>query len=136
MKCIFCRIVAGDEKAYIVYESDHVLAFLDKYPVSKGHTLIIPIKHYETIFETPDHTLYELVKIAKKIAIAQVEILRADGVRILQNNGRAAKQEIPHIHFHVIPFYHGVELRHPRRKIDKEEGEEVAKLLRIGLDHG
>lgn len=136
MRCIFCRIVAGNEKAFIIYNSDHVMAFLDKYPVSKGHTLVVPKEHYETIFETPDHILHELIRITKKIAIAQAKILRADGVRILQNNGKAAKQEIPHIHFHVIPFYRGVELRHPRRKIDKEEGEDVAKLLRIGLEHG
>jgi len=75
------------------------MAFLDKYPVSRGHTLVVPKEHYETIFETPDRILYELIRIAKKIATAQMKILHADGVRILQNNGKAARQE-----YHIYIF--------------------------------
>ena len=134
--CTFCQIVKKMKEAYIVYEDDEVIAFLDKYPLFKDHTLVVPKEHYENIFEAPDEVLCKLIKIAKKIAKAQIKTLNADGVRILQNNGRAAKQIIFHVHFHVIPFYYGLEIKYPRLEINKDDAVEVVNLLREALENG
>ncbi|MEM1508857.1 MAG: HIT family protein [Thermofilaceae archaeon] len=130
-KCIFCAIVAGEAPAYIIYRTTYAMAFLDIYPVSKGHTLIASNYHYRDILETPDDVLTELVRLAKAIARAQREALGAEGVRLIQNNGSIAGQEIFHIHFHVIPYYPGTV--HSRRLISIEEGNEISKKLSKSL---
>lgn len=127
MDCIFCEISAGRSPAFVVLRSELALAFLDKYPVSKGHTLVIPSKHFRDLMETPDDVISELIRVVKAVAIAQVRALGARGVRIVQNNGQAAGQEILHVHFHVIPFYDRGHLG--RRELDPEEGVKVALTL-------
>ena len=128
---MFCRIIRGEAEAYIVYEDDDVVAFLDKYPVSRGHTLVVPKEHYPHIYEVPDRLLAKLVLVARDIARAQVRALGATGVRIVQNNGSDAGQVIFHVHFHVIPFYGPC--RFLRYHLGKEEGEEVSNALRREL---
>lgn len=103
--CLFCKIVAKEIPATIVYENDTVLVFMDIGPVIKGHALVIPKKHYDPVTETPDDVLAELHVAAKKIATAQMNAFGADGVNIMQNNGKAAGQEVEHIHVHVIPRF-------------------------------
>lgn len=105
--CIFCKIVNHEIPATVVYEDDDVLVFMDIGPIIKGHALVIPKKHYDPIAETPDEILTKLHLTAKRIAQAQMNGLSADGVNIMQNNGRAAGQEVPHIHVHVIPRFKG-----------------------------
>ena len=103
--CIFCKIVAGTIPAVKIYEDSQVLAFMDTGPIIKGHTLVIPKRHYDPIMETPDDVLSTLVAVVRKIARAQVTGLAADGINVTQANGRCAGQAVPHIHFHVIPRY-------------------------------
>jgi len=103
--CIFCRIIAKEIPATVVYEDELVLAFMDIGPIIKGHALVISKEHYDPVTETPDDVLARLHLIAKRLARAQVNGLGADGVNIMQNNGKAAGQEVPHIHVHVIPRY-------------------------------
>jgi histidine triad (HIT) family protein len=105
--CIFCRIVSGELPCTRIYEDDHVLAFLDIGPIIKGHTLVIPKRHYDPITETPPEVLANLIGVVRAIAIAQVEGLSADGINVTQANGRVAGQVVPHIHFHVIPRFKG-----------------------------
>lgn len=102
---IFEKIVNRKIPATIVYEDDDTLAFLDIGPIIKGHTLVIPKTCYDPITETPDEVLAKLMSVAKRIAAAQIQSLGADGVNIMQNNGAAAGQEVPHIHIHVIPRF-------------------------------
>lgn len=104
---IFEKIVNREIPATIVYEDEDTLAFMDIGPIIKGHTLVIPKTCYNPITETPDEVLAKLITVAKKIAAAQMNALGADGVNIMQNNGTAAGQEVPHIHFHVIPRFDG-----------------------------
>jgi histidine triad (HIT) family protein len=104
---IFEKIVKREIPATIVYEDTDTLAFMDIGPIIKGHTLVIPKTCYDPITETPDEVLAKLIRVAKKIATAQMNALEADGVNIMQNNGTAAGQEVPHIHFHVIPRFDG-----------------------------
>ena len=111
----------------MVYESERIIAFLDKYPVTRGHTLVCPRDHYVTIMETPDDLLYDLIRVVKAVARAQVAALGARGVRVVQNNGSAAGQVIFHLHFHVIPFYEGG--RVGRTELSHEEGVEVSAIL-------
>jgi len=104
-QCVFCEIVAGRLPANIVYEDEHAIAFLDIHPVTKGHTLVIPKDHYDPIMKTPLKTLEKLMGAVRKIAIAQADGLKADGINVTQANGELAGQEIKHIHFHVLPRY-------------------------------
>jgi len=103
--CVFCKIVAGELACSRVYEDANVLAFMDIGPVVKGHTLVIPKRHYNPITETPVEVLQELIAVVQRIARAQMVGLRADGVNVSQANGRTAGQVVPHIHFHVIPRF-------------------------------
>lgn len=103
--CIFCKIIAGEIPATKVYEDADVLAFMDIGPVIKGHTLVIPKQHFDPITETPEPVLAKLLAVVKRIAAAQMSGLKADGVNVMQSNGAAAGQVVPHIHFHVIPRF-------------------------------
>jgi histidine triad (HIT) family protein len=129
--CVFCSIVRGAAPAYFVYRGARVVAFLDKFPVERGHTLVVPIEHYENILEIPDDVLCELAKVVKAVVAAQFKALGARGVRVVQNNGAAAGQVVFHAHFHAIPFY-GAGSR-GRRPLDPREGEEVSRLLAEAL---
>ena len=106
-ECIFCKIVNKEIPATLVYEDADLLAFMDIGPIIKGHVLVIPKKHHDAITETPDDLLAKLHLAAKRIATAQMNALGADGVNIMQNNGAASGQEVPHIHVHVIPRFEG-----------------------------
>jgi histidine triad (HIT) family protein len=103
--CIFCKIVEGEISSTKVYEDENVLAFMDINPWDKGHTLVIPKKHFDPITNVPDDILQKIIVVAKKIAAAQIKVLNAIGVNIAQSNGKAAGQEVPHVHFHIIPRY-------------------------------
>jgi len=102
-ECIFCKITKREIPSKIVYENNLDLAFLDISPISKGHTIVIPKKHYSTLEDIPDHELAEIYKVVKKIATMIHEKLQIDGYNILQNNFTAAGQVIKHFHVHIIP---------------------------------
>jgi histidine triad (HIT) family protein len=97
--------VAKEIPATIVYENEEVMVFMDIGPIIKGHALVIPKKHYDPVTETPNEVLTALHLTAKRVAEAQMNAFGADGVNILQNNGKAAGQVVPHIHIHVIPRF-------------------------------
>lgn len=101
--CVFCKIVKWETPSQRVYEDDKYIAFLDINPINFGHTLIIPRQHFENVEATPDEVLADMIKLSKKIGPAITKAMRADGYNIKINDGRAAGQEIDHIHIHVIP---------------------------------
>ena len=103
--CVFCAIAAGEIPSFKVYEDDVVLAYLDINPFTKGHILVIPKEHTEGLLDTPDATLAAVIARVKKVAAHVKEALPCDGFNILQNNGAAAGQTVPHIHFHIVPRY-------------------------------
>ena len=103
--CIFCKIAQKEIPAAVLYEDEDVLVFMDIGPIVKGHLLGISKKHYDPVTETPDDLLAKLHITAKRMAQTQLNALGADGVNIMQNNGKASGQEVPHIHIHVIPRY-------------------------------
>ncbi|MFA7158451.1 MAG: HIT domain-containing protein, partial [Kiritimatiellia bacterium] len=87
------------------YEDGKALVFMDIGPIVKGHLLVIPKEHYADLAATPPAVLAELMGVVRKIAAAQKKALRADGINVMQSNGRAAGQVVDHIHFHVIPRF-------------------------------
>jgi len=101
--CIFCKIIDREIPSKIVFESNLNLAFLDIFPISRGHTIVIPKNHYVNLEDIPDDKLSELFKSVKKIATIIHNKLKIDGYNILQNNYKAAGQDINHIHVHIIP---------------------------------
>lgn len=103
MNCIFCKILNGEIPSNKVFENDNFIAILDAFPASEGHTLVIPKKHYENIFEIDEDTLKEGYAIAKKIANSIKKSLSAEDINILQNNGALAGQTVNHFHIHIIP---------------------------------
>ena len=105
MECIFCRIAAKEIPAAMIHEDEDLMVFMDIGPIIKGHALVAPKQHYDPVTETPDEILTRLHLMAKKIAQVQMNALGAEGVNIMQNNGKAAGQEVPHIHIHVIPRF-------------------------------
>ncbi|MDR0797628.1 MAG: HIT family protein [Nitrososphaerota archaeon] len=103
--CIFCKIVKKQAPASILYEDDSVMAFLDIKPLIEGHTLVISKEHYEGIFDIPTELLGKIHKVTQTVATAVKQAVRADGISVVQQNGKAANQVIFHIHVHVIPKY-------------------------------
>lgn len=103
--CIFCKIIAGELPSTKVYEDADVVAFLDIGPVIKGHTLVVPKTHVDPVTQVPPALLARIMNVVQKIAKAQMNGLKADGVNILQANGAAAGQVVPHVHFHVVPRF-------------------------------
>ena len=104
-KCIFCKIVEGKIPSWTIYEDENCIAILDISPATKGHTLVIPKKHYETIFDMPKELLKETIEVAQKIAKLLKEKVNAEGINLLNSNNKIAQQDVPHFHIHVIPRY-------------------------------
>lgn len=103
--CIFCKIVNGEIPSAKVFENDEVLAFLDISQVTKGHTLIIPKKHCENVFELDEQTAQAIFKEVPKVANAIKKTFQPQGLNLLQNNGKAADQSVFHFHIHLLPRY-------------------------------
>ena len=104
-KDIFCIIVDGEIPCYKLYEDDDVLAFLDISQVTKGHTLVIPKKHYDNFLTCPKSLMNKVMAVAQRIGQVSIKIFGARGVNILTNCYEAAGQTVKHFHVHVIPRY-------------------------------
>ncbi len=103
--CLFCKIIAGEIPSKKVYEDENVFAFLDINPRNPGHTLVIPKKHYATMLDMPGKEVGRLFESASMVAHAVQKGTNADGLSIVQSNGKAAGQVVTHVHVHIIPRY-------------------------------
>lgn len=101
--CLFCRLIRGELPCAAVFESEHVFAFLDINPVNKGHVLVIPRKHAETMFDVPSGDGSVLLEAIQRIGRAVMRATGAQGLNVMQNNYKAAGQEVGHVHWHLIP---------------------------------
>ena len=122
-ECVFCRIAAGSIPANVVYEDDQVLAFLDIGPLAPGHLLLIPKRHYNVIDELPPDVAMALGAVLPRLVAAARSVTGSDAFNILQNNGRAAGQEVGHVHVHIIPRTDGDGLGYRWRPQAYREGE-------------
>ena len=131
MDCIFCEILNGKREGHLLYEDNDHVAFLDKYPIDVGHSLIIPRKHHERITDMDSADVGKLFSLVPKIAHAILKATNADAFSLGQNNGRAAKQIIPHVHIHIIPRYNSKGTVWTKRQISSDaELVELSKNIR------
>ena len=129
--CIFCDMIDGKCLYYEIYHDSDIIAILDKYPIDKGHSLVITKKPYEKLTDMSNQEVAELFSKIPKIANAIIKATNADAFSIAQNNGRAAKQIIPHVHVHIIPRYNDTGTLWLKRKILKDnELDELAQKIR------
>lgn len=105
--CIFCKIVKGVIPNHTVYEDGNFLAFLDIFPHSKGHTVVIPKEHTGRLSDLDDKTAEDFLPTIKKITARIDEVLHPDGYNIGWNDGESAGQVVPHLHIHIMPRWQG-----------------------------
>ena len=102
---LFTRIVEGESPSHTVYEDETTYAFLDVNPLAPGHTLVIPKTPYERLEDMPRETAADVFGVLGEIAAAVEDAVDASATTIAVNNGEAAGQEVPHVHWHVIPQF-------------------------------
>lgn len=129
--CVFCKIIKGTIPCTKVYEDNNCLAFLDIAPVNKGHALVVPKEHYETMLDIPEETLENVIRATKKVAEAVHKGLDCPGFCVLQSNFKAGGQEVPHLHFHIVPRSKDDNLKFwPQGKYEEGEADKYAIKIR------
>ena len=129
--CIFCMIANHEINSSIIYEDDKVAAFLDLSQVTKGHTLVVPKKHYANLIEADPEDLAHVIKVTQMLAKRIMERCGALGVNILNNCNEVAGQTVMHVHFHIIPRYSendAIEIKF--NESEKQNLEELCNLLK------
>ena len=133
--CVFCQIVSGDVPAEVVLETDDFVGFLDVRPVFKGHVLLVPREHVDTLPDLPAELRDPFVEAAQRLAVAVKTGLGAQGSFVAMNN--TVSQSVPHLHLHVVPRTKGDGLRGffwPRTKYADGEAAAYAERLRAALE--
>mmetsp|Transcript_3307 Transcript_3307/g.20607 ORF Transcript_3307/g.20607 Transcript_3307/m.20607 type:complete len:167 (-) Transcript_3307:149-649(-) len=122
---VFKKILEGQVPCYKVFETEHAMAFLDAFPVARGHCLLVPKQTgYATVMDMPEDVAADVLKELPRLARAVMRASGADGVNIVQNNGKAAGQVVFHVHFHVVPRFDGdraVHMNAPSRDMIQPE---------------
>jgi len=133
--CIFCKIVEGKIPCTKIYENNKILAFLDVSPVNFGHTLVIPKRHSETLLDTDEETLREIMSVTKKLSAAIMKAVKADGFEVCINNKKAAGQLVPHLHMHIMPRFNndGLKFDWPAKKLPESEMWKIADKIKENL---
>lgn len=131
---IFAKILRGEIACVKIYEDDKTMAFMDVMPQAEGHTLVVPKEEAENIFDLSPQGAAALIATAQKVAKAVKAATGAPGVMLVQLNGKAAGQSVFHIHLHVIPRQHGIDLEfHERNMAPPDELEPIAAKIRAAL---
>ncbi|MGB7447673.1 MAG: HIT family protein [Ornithinimicrobium sp.] len=128
--CLFCSVVAGDQHASVVVRRESAMAFLDHRPLFKGHTLVVPTSHVQTLDSIPPQTIEPFFTLVRDLSSAVLEALGAQGSFVAMNN--TVSQSVPHLHAHVVPRTKGDGLRGffwPR--VRYEEGEMAGYAARL-----
>lgn len=137
MDCIFCKIVDKEIPAFRIYEDEFVLAFLDINPAAMGHTLVIPKKHFENVFDIEEGYLEKIILVSQKIAKKMKDEMGVEGVNFYHASGRAAEQSVLHFHLHIIPRNAGDSIDftksalRPLEDVDTEVLETIRKKLTL-----
>jgi len=133
--CVFCRIVAGEVPADVVFADDVAVAFLDRSPLFRGHTLVVPRRHLVTLGDLPAEEVGPFWRRVAHISRSMPAALGVEGTFVANNN--VVSQSVAHLHVHVVPRVKGDGLRGffwPRSKYADGESEEFARLLRAELE--
>ena len=134
MSDVVCKIVAGELDAAVVLRTEEVVAFLDHRPVFKGHVLVAPVRHVDTLLELPAELMAPLLTSAQRVAAALGKALEAQGSFVAINN--VVSQSVPHLHIHVVPRTKGDGLRGffwPRTSYRSGEMAAYAQLISDAL---
>ena len=134
--CIFCSILAGKLPSAQVHSDADFLIIMDKYPINKGHVLVIPTKHYDTLLQMPSAEVGKLYATVPAVAKAVVSAVGADGFNVGQNNGIAANQIVPHVHVHIVPRFidDSPDGKWPARQVAPQKDlEDIAQKIRKNL---
>ena len=131
--CIFCKIINGEIPCYKVYEDENFLAFLDISQTTIGHTLVVPKKHYENIFELPEDC--DIFKVVIRIANSLKSALNISDINILNNNGILAGQTVNHYHIHLIPRYENdnFNISFPQNNLSQDEFKLLLNKILLNL---
>lgn len=129
--CIFCKIANGEVPSKTLYEDDGFRVILDLGPATKGHALILPKDHYANLYELPEETAGEVMKLAKRMVMKMTERLGCEGFNLVQNNGDLAGQTVFHFHMHMIPRYQadGQKIGWKPQDATQEELEEIKNTI-------
>ena len=131
MVTIFTEIINGKRPGFVIFEDEHHVAILDKYPIDTGHSLVIPKIPYEKITDMPKNEVSELFSLIPQIATAILKATGAVAFSIAQNNGKEAKQIVPHVHVHIIPRYANKDTMWTKRGIPTDaELEELQRNIK------
>ena len=130
---VFTRIIRGELPAAVVYEDEHTIAFMDAGQVNPGHVIVATRRQVQTILDLDDELAGALFRTAARVARAVDAAFHPEGITVLQANGPAGWQTVPHVHLHVLPRYQGdgVELSWPRKEPGIERLRELAARLRV-----
>jgi histidine triad (HIT) family protein len=133
--CVFCRIVAKEIPAAVVYEDEHTLAFMDAGQVNPGHVLVAAKGHAENIYELSDAQAAALLRAAAQVARAIRDAYQPQGLSVYQANGKAAWQSVFHYHMHLVPRHEndGMALTWPAKNPPREKLVEYAAAIRKAL---
>ena len=101
--CIFCKIARGEIDSEKILDDEIFFAIKDIHPKTKGHSLVIPKKHFKTLLDMPSSLLGEFLETAKKLALRLMDAEKAQGFNLIMNNYEVAGQLVPHVHMHIIP---------------------------------
>ena len=130
---IFAKILRGEIPSFKVYEDDHTLAFMDIMPQADGHTLVIPKFAAQTLLDIPAYELSHTMTTVQKVMSALKSTLGAEGVVLMQLNGEASGQTVPHLHFHLIPEHLANLKGHGAAMGDMEKIKALAEKIRAAL---
>lgn len=131
---VFARILRGELPKFTIYEDDLTLAFLDIMPATDGHTLVIPKETAETLFDCSPSALAATIRTTQRIAAAVKKAFGCPGLMLVQLNGAEAGQSIPHLHFHILPRSHGLDMKlHGRSMADPKTLAPIADRIRAAL---
>ncbi len=133
---IFGKILDGEIPCYRIYEDEHVLAFLDVGPLSRGHTLVIPKERKAFLHELSDESTAAIGRVLPRLARAVMAATGATDYNILQNNGTAAHQVVMHVHFHIIPRQgnDGLGVGWSAQSLDSKDAESLVAAIRETLE--
>lgn len=122
--CVFCDIVDGKIPSKKIFENENLIAILDISQTTKGHTLIIPKKHFNNMLETDENILKEMIALSKTLGNKIVKNMNANGLNVLINTNGSAGQTVMHTHMHLIPRYNlndSIEIKFKENKFDLDE---------------
>ncbi|AFZ74023.1 histidine triad (HIT) family protein [Natronobacterium gregoryi] len=135
MDCEFCRIVAGDERAHVLYENDETIAILDENPAVTGHSLVLPRSHDDDVLTSTDSTTTDVFRTARLVATGLEEALGPVGFSVFHTTGSLVGT-VDHAHVHLLPRFEDddVSLSLGRETLPDREGTELASKIRTALE--